>query len=75
MSCPLDFFRRMGVKFSEKGREWRVPDLMYADDLVLCSELKEELKVMVGQCNEVYEIRGLKVNDKNKVVVIERRVG
>ena len=26
---------RMGVRFLEKGREWRLPDLLYADDLIL----------------------------------------
>ena len=33
----------MGVKFIEKGREGRLPGLLYADDLVLCG--KSELKV------------------------------
>ena len=28
---------RRGVKFQE-GREWRLHGLLYADDLVLCSE-------------------------------------
>ena len=27
-----------GVRFQEEGREWRLPDLLYSDDLVLCSE-------------------------------------
>ena len=26
---------RMRVRFSEEGREWRLPGLFYADDLVL----------------------------------------
>ena len=26
---------RMGVRFLEEVREWRLPDLLYADDLVL----------------------------------------
>ena len=37
----------MEVKFSEKG-EWRLPDLSHTDDLVLCSELEEGLRVMIG---------------------------
>ena len=39
---------RMGVRFLKEGREWKVPGLLYADDLVLCSESEEDLKVMVG---------------------------
>ena len=34
---------RMGIKFLG-GREWRLLDLPYADDLVLCGE-SEDLKV------------------------------
>ena len=26
---------KRGVRFQEEGREWRLPDLFYADDLVL----------------------------------------
>ena len=29
---------RKRVKFLEDGREWRLPDLFYADDLVLCDQ-------------------------------------
>ena len=39
---------RRGVSFLEDGREWRLPSLLYADDLVLCGELEEDLRVMVG---------------------------
>ena len=38
-----------GVSFLEDGREWRLPGLLNADDLVLCGESEEELWVMVGQ--------------------------
>ena len=31
----------------EEGKEWRLPDLLYADDLVLCGEWAEDLRVMV----------------------------
>ena len=34
---------RMGVRFSEEGREWRLQGLLYVDDLVLCGELEEDL--------------------------------
>ena len=37
-----------------------MPDLLYADDLVLCGELKEDLKAMIGYFVEVCR-RGLKV--------------
>ena len=29
---------RMGVRFIEKGKDWRLPSLLYADDLFLCSK-------------------------------------
>ena len=29
---------KMGVSFLMDGREWRLPGLFYADDLVLCGE-------------------------------------
>ena len=29
---------KRGVRFLEEGREWRVPVLLYADDMVLCGE-------------------------------------
>ena len=31
---------RRGVRFLKDGREWRLRGLLYADDLVLCSELE-----------------------------------
>ena len=31
--------KRRGVSFMEDGREWRLPVLLYADDLVVCGEL------------------------------------
>ena len=38
---------RRGASFLEDGREWRVPSVLYADDLVLCSESEEYLRGMV----------------------------
>ena len=29
------------MRFQEEGREWIFPDLLYADDLVLCDESEE----------------------------------
>ena len=37
----------------EDGREWRLPGLLYADDLVLCGESEEDLWVMVGRFDQV----------------------
>ena len=36
---------RKGVRFKEEGREWKVTGLLYADDLVLCGESEEDLRV------------------------------
>ena len=47
---------RRGVSFNEDGREWRLPGLLYADELVLCGELEEDLRVMVRQFAEVYSV-------------------
>ena len=47
-----------------------MPGLLYADDLVLCGELEEDMKVMVGHYVQVCR-RGLKVNaDMTKVMVL-----
>ena len=65
-----------GVRFLEDGRRWRLFDLLYADNLVLCGELEEDLRVMVGQFAEVCRRRGLKVNvDKSKVMVLNGEEG
>ena len=42
----IDGVRRR-ESFLEDGREWRLPSLLYADDLVLCSDSEEGLRVMV----------------------------
>ena len=48
-----------------------MPGLLYADDLVLCSELEEDLRVMVGCFAEVCRRGGLKINaGKSKVMVL-----
>ena len=57
------------MSFPEDGREWRLPGLLYADDLVLCGESEEGLRVMVGRFAGVCRRRGLKVNaGKSKVM-------
>ena len=37
----------MGMRFLEDSREWRIPGLLYADDLVFCGELEEDQNVIV----------------------------
>ena len=32
----------------KEGRKWRLPSLLYTDDLVVCGELEEDQRVMVG---------------------------
>ena len=60
---------RRAVRFQEEGREWRLPGLWYADDLVFCSESEEDLRAMVGRFAEVCSRRGLKANvGKSKVI-------
>ena len=34
---------------SKEGRGWRLLGLLYVDDLVLCDELEEDLRAMVGR--------------------------
>ena len=44
---------------------------MYADILVLCGELEEDLRAIVGRFNDVCRRRGLKVNaGKSKRLVL-----
>ena len=65
-----------GVRFLQKGREWSLPILLYVDDLVLCSESEEDLRMMVGWLVEVCRRRGLKFNaGKSKVMVLNGEEG
>ena len=50
------------VKKGMGRRGGRLPGLLYADDLILCGELEEDLRAMVGHFVEVCRKRGLKVN-------------
>ena len=60
---------RMRGRFLENGREWRLPNLLHANNLVLCGKSKQDLKVMVERFVEVCRRRDLKINaDKNKVM-------
>ena len=65
-----------GVRFLEEGRDWRLPGFLYADDLVMCGESEEELRLMVRCFVEKCRRRGLKVNaDKSRVMVLGREEG
>ena len=68
-SMLIGFYRR-------RSRKWRLPDLLYADDLVICGELEEGLKAMVECFVEVYRRRGLKFSaDRSKLMVLGREEG
>ena len=60
----------------KEGREWRLPGLLYANDLVPCCESKEDLRPMVRWFAEVRRRRDLKVNAiKRKDMVMNREEG
>ena len=40
---------RRGVRFQEEGREWRLPGLLYANDLVWFGKSEKDLRTMVGR--------------------------
>ena len=64
------------MSFLKDEREWKLIDLLYADDVVLCDEWLEDLRMMVGRFAEVCRRRGLKVNTgKNKVMVLNGEDG
>ena len=58
----------------EEEREWRLPGLLYIDDLVLCGETEEDLRAMVGHFGEVH--RGSENQcSKSKVIVLDEEEG
>ena len=62
------------MRFQEEGREWRLPSLLYTDDLVLCGESEEDLRTIVGRFIEVCGRKGLKVKaGKSKVMLLVGR--
>ena len=67
---------KRGMRFLEHGREWRLPGLLYADDLVLCGESEEDLRAMVGRIAEVCRKRDLKFKaSKRKAMVLNGEEG
>ena len=61
---------RRGMRFLEDGRGWRLPGLLYADDLVLCGKSEENLKAMIGGFAEVCKRREVKVNGGTSKVMV-----
>ena len=53
---------RREVRFQGEKRECSLPHLLYIDDFVLCGELEEDLREIVGCFVEMCRSRGLKVN-------------
>ena len=58
------------MRFLEDERDWKLPGLLYVDYLVLCDELEEDLRVMLGRFAEVCRRRELKVNAGNSKVMV-----
>ena len=53
-----------------------MPGLFYADDLVMCGELEEDLRAIVRRLIQVCRRRGLKVNaGKSKIMVLNGEEG
>ena len=48
--------------YLQEGRDWRLPGLLYTDDLVVCGESEEDLPVVM-KIFEVFQRRDLKVNE------------
>ena len=44
------------MSFLEDGRKWRLPGLLYADEMVICGMSEEDLRVMVGWFAEVFSL-------------------
>ena len=78
------------MRFLENGREWKLPGLLYGDDLVLYGESEEDLRAMVGRLVDVCKRKGTKEfkylrcvldgsgtyrAECSKKVATERRVG
>ena len=56
--------------------EWRLPDLLYTDDLALWGQSEEDLRAMVGWFVKVCRKKGRKVNaGKSKAMVLNGEKG
>ena len=64
------------IEVMKEGSNWTLPGLLYADDLALCGQSEENLRVMVGRFAEVCRRRGLKVNaGKSEVAILNGEEG
>ena len=64
---------RIKVRFSEEGRGWRSPGLIYVDNHVLRGESEENLEMMTGCCVDMFKRRGLTPKEDNfKVSLLGR---
>ena len=64
------------MRFQEEGREWILPGLLYAYNLLSCGESEEDLRAIVGRYIEVCRRRDLKViTGKSKVMLLGREEG
>ena len=62
--------------FRVKFQEWRLPNFLYADDLVLCGQSEEDLRAVMEHFAEVCRRKGLKVNaSKSKVMGLNGEEG
>ena len=46
------------MRFQEEGREWRLPGILHADNLVLYGESEKDLRAMLGRFVEVCKRKG-----------------
>ena len=71
---PLLFAIVVGV-ITENARRDVVNELLYADDLVLMSEMMEDLKERFWNWKNALKSKGLKVNTRKTKVMISRSEG
>ena len=62
--------RSRRVRSLEDGREWRLPGLLYEDDLIFCGESEEDLRAMVKRFVEMCRRKGLKFNAGKSTVMV-----
>ena len=41
------------MRFLRDGREWRLPGLLYVNDIILDGDPEEDLRVVVGRFDEL----------------------
>ena len=64
----------MEGRFSDEGRDQKLPGQLYEYDLILCGELEEDLRLKTERLVKVCTRRDLKVEIyRSKVIVLRRR--